>query len=464
MATTVSAADINFPRPSPTDRMSVAADHISRWTEGTAEVWLLQGKVSVSQGQTTTRSNEGVLWIERGDAFANKPHTVSAYLEGDVSIKQENPLKPQNSNEIKDQSWFGRFTTFVTPDVRGEVTQAEPLVKPGVYERGVAARYPVPANAIRQTQFAPPAPGAFSGPAITAPPVDVVPPGTRRVRAFARSNTPVQAQMFPNQGSNEWVAIINSGVTLIVDGMTGGGAIDVSTDRLVVWTAGQSEPDFTGQQLQRSETPLELYMEGNIEFRQGDRLIRASAMYYDVRREIGVILNAEALTPLLKYQGLVRLRAEVMQQVARNKFTADNALFTTSRIGDPTYALEVKHIEFTDNQRPVLDPVTGLPALDPATGQPVVEHESYASADSNFLDIDGIPVFYWPYFAGDVTKPIFYIERVDFKSDNIFGFSILTDWDVFQILGFKDKPKGLDWTASFDYFSKRGPGDRKSVV
>jgi hypothetical protein len=53
-------------------------------------------------------------------------------------------------------------------------------------------------------------------------------------------------------------------------------------------------------------------MEGNIEFRQGDRIVYADRMYYDVRRQIGVILDAELLTPLPryadhKYQGLVRL-------------------------------------------------------------------------------------------------------------------------------------------------------------
>ncbi|HZZ73550.1 MAG TPA: organic solvent tolerance protein OstA [Pirellulales bacterium] len=437
--------------------MTISADRVTHWTDGPYEAWLLQGNCTIAQGKTTGHSTDGMVWIDRGDPFNNETHKVIAYLEGDVLLRRDEVAQTsrlQIKPELRDQRWLGRFETFVTPDVKGPTTVGEPAVKPGVYERAVAARNPIPDTAIRQTQFMQAAPtlgGAVPGGN------GLVPPGSRRVRAFARSNTPVQAQMFPNPGSNEWVAVINSGVNLIIDGLAQGGTIDISTDRLVVWTAGLNEPDFSGQQLQRSDTPLEIYMEGNIEFRQGDRLIRANAMYYDVRREVGTILSAEALTPLPKYAGLVRLKADVLQQVERNKFIGHNALFTTSRIGDPTYALDVKEIEFTDNQRPVLDAATGMPLIDPVSGQPVVEHESYASSKNNFVDVDGVPILYFPYFAGDVSKPIFYIERFVIKNDNVFGFQVLTDFDVFQILGYDEKPKGLDWTASFDYFSKRGP-------
>ena len=45
-------------------------------------------------------------------------------------------------------------------------------------------------------------------------------------------------------------------------------------------------------------TPLEIYMEGNIVFRQGERVIYADRMYYNVPNETGTILNAEMLTPV----------------------------------------------------------------------------------------------------------------------------------------------------------------------
>ena len=56
-----------------------------------------------------------------------------------------------------------------------------------------------------------------------------LPPGTRRVRVFPRGDVPVQAQWIPNPQTDEWVAIIESGVNFIVDGLPGFGSIDVSS-------------------------------------------------------------------------------------------------------------------------------------------------------------------------------------------------------------------------------------------
>ena len=41
------------------------------------------------------------------------------------------------------------------------------------------------------------------------------------------------------------------------------------------------------------EAPLELYLEGNVVFRQGERTIYAQRMYYDVRRETGIVLGTD---------------------------------------------------------------------------------------------------------------------------------------------------------------------------
>ena len=43
--------------------------------------------------------------------------------------------------------------------------------------------------------------------------------GTRRLPAFPRSAVKVQAQWFPNPAGDEWVAVITTGVNLIIDGM-----------------------------------------------------------------------------------------------------------------------------------------------------------------------------------------------------------------------------------------------------
>ena len=73
---------------------------------------------------------------------------------------------------------------------------------------------------------------------------------------------------------------------MLVDGLSGTGTVNISTDRLVIWTAGMQEPDLTGRTFQDQRVPLEFYMEGNIIFREGERVIYADRMYYDVPNRI----------------------------------------------------------------------------------------------------------------------------------------------------------------------------------
>ena len=74
--------------------------------------------------------------------------------------------------------------------------------------------------------------------------------------------------------------------------------------------------------MQPKDAPLEFYLEGNIVFREGDRVIYAERMYYNVRQQYGIVLNAEVLTPAPGYQGLIRLKAEVLQQLDQANFRA----------------------------------------------------------------------------------------------------------------------------------------------
>ena len=115
----------------------------------------------------------------------------------------------------------------------------------------------------------------------------------------------IKSQQLPN---GQRVTTASGGFRVLIEGLPVGnnipaalgpiGTIDISTDRAVIWTEGGFA--LGGQATQSQDTPLEIYMEGNIEFRQGDRVIYADRMFYDVRRQVGIILDAELLTPLPK--------------------------------------------------------------------------------------------------------------------------------------------------------------------
>ena len=168
-----------------------------------------------------------------------------------------------------------------------------------------------------------------------------------RVRVFPRGGGRWNLRTFVDEERNERIALINSGVQIVVDGIDDLGTVSVETDRIVFWLPNVNLGDAgLAQSLQSGDGPREFYMEGNIVFRQGDRTIYADRMYFDAQREMGVILNAEVLTPLPQtgpdqYQGLVRLRAAAVRQLDRAHFIAQDALITTSRLEEPINRYEV---------------------------------------------------------------------------------------------------------------------------
>jgi hypothetical protein len=461
MTATARAADIELPVADPQFSIQVRAESANRWQQGAYDVWHLSGGVRISQGECVAQARDAVLWIDRATPGSSTPSKVIAYLENDVAVDfrrdgDPNAASGRSAQTVRDKTWFGRFQTltevkFDVPQVRAE----EPAVKPAVYEHGAQAREPAPTSK-RLPAIVDPAVAPAQFTEIIAPPAAQSGMALRRVRVFPRSEAPVQARWFPLPGRNERAAVIESGVNVIVDGLDQAGTIDLAADRIVIWTSESATADFSGKALEDRKTPLEFYMEGNIVFRQGDRIIYADRMYYNVAQEYGVVLNAEVLTPVPEYQGLLRLKADVLQQIDRQNFQAYGAAFTSSRMGVPRYWLQSQQITFQDNQRTAIDPITGNPAIDLATGEPAVDHEMLARSRNNFIYVGGYPIFYWPTIATDLEQPTYYIKSVQFGSDKVFGYQAQLTFDAYQLLGHK-RPEGTNWSVSTDYLSKRGP-------
>jgi hypothetical protein len=327
--------------------------------------------------------------------------------------------------------------------------------------------------AAQQAQFvAPSGPQSIPNPFPTIVPAPAAPESPRvslrSVKLMSRDGGP-GLQISPGTTpAGETVIIANGGINVIVQGLTVEGLpdyfgpigdVDIETDRAVIWGIDLAN---LGQSTQRADLPLEIYMEGNIVFRQGDRTIYADRMYYDVLRRRGMILNAEVLTPLPQngadiYQGLVRLRAAAVRQLSTSQFVAQDALLTTSRLEEPSYHLASEQITFEDIQTPGVDPLTRLPAVDPITLEPRVDHQQLAESQNNFLYVAGVPVFYWPTIATDLQKPTYYVDNIRIRNDSIFGFQTLLDVDAFQLFGI-ERPEGVNWILELDYLSERGVG------
>ncbi|MFM8570506.1 MAG: hypothetical protein ACKOAU_02805, partial [Pirellula sp.] len=311
-----------------------------------------------------------------------------------------------------------------------------------------------------------PAPTANSGPVPIplAAPVAASDPSVRSgVRVGARTfkisgrsgiDPLYSAKSRPERGDS--VITISRGIRLMIGDVavqTSGGLFDMGTvlieaDRCVVWTADLNR--LLSQKI--DDLPVELYLEGNIVFQQGARVIYADRMYYNVQSEYGMILGAEVLTPAPKYEGIVRLKADVIQQRSRENFLANRAAMTSSRLGVPRYWLQADRIELNDQRQSTEQTgLLGFGVLSPSGDTTAMK----AKARHNFVYMEGLPVAYWPILNTNVDTPSFYITGARFRNDSIFGTQAMLDWNLYQILGI-DAIDGTRWNLSTDYLSKRG--------
>ena len=192
--------------------------------------------------------------------------------------------------------------------------------------------------------------------------------GTRSVEIVPRGeSSPPQVETINRPELSETVIVARGGMTVLVRDVTAQlptgdkmelGTISISADRVVGWLPLVSNL-FNGAD-DLSQAQGELYLEGDIVFRQGERIIYADSMYYNVAMERGLVLDAEAITTVPNYKGLIRLKADVLQQVAKGNFIAFDAAITSSRMGVPRYWLQSEQLTLREKEQDEVDPSTGL--------------------------------------------------------------------------------------------------------
>ncbi|MCA9203926.1 MAG: LPS-assembly protein LptD, partial [Planctomycetales bacterium] len=459
-------AEIELPVASPQSSIHVRADGGRRWKQGEYDVWHLQGNCEIRQDQVVGRATEAVLWVDRASPHSGQPTKAIVYLDGEVTVEHGGGSSTggdaTNGASLTGRTWLGRFYTLRSLDFDVPLAGGEPAAKPAAFDRGMDARTQQYAESHRAVGLGV-QPAQFTTEEIETPTGSTLSLGSHNIILRGRSSVRPQLKFFPNpNNAGESIGVVSSGVNILIQGIQTQslgdlGTIDIETDRAVIWTSTPKAFNF-GAGDPQTDVPVEIYLEGNIVFRQGDRVIYADRMYYDVTRENGVVLESEVLTPVPNYEGLLRLKADVLQMVSRQQFVAFGAAATSSRIGVPRYWVQSQQVTLEDQPTPQIDPITGAVAVDPVTGEPAVRHNYLATSRNNFVYLGGLPVLYWPTLATDLERPSFYINDISGGSDNIFGTQARIDFDLFQVLGIRDVSPGTDWSLSTDYLSDRGFG------
>ncbi|MCH8829646.1 MAG: hypothetical protein IID45_08720, partial [Planctomycetes bacterium] len=438
----------------PTDRDTVIirADYSQEWTDENGSIAVLRGRCSLGQGRTQLNADSMVVWRRTETAAGVHRERLSVYAEGRVRLK-----RPGSTN--------GDTTMFVEFVTRGNVTNAvhrrlkdRPGTHGALFRRArqrrkkTARRQP-----IRQTQLLVPAADGSGdqGPALLSVQLQPRNTGVRRVHIVPRSAVAFSVRSFESQQVSppEQVWVLTGGINMVIDGVQRFGTVDLSADRMVIWTQARGNNDFQNETVQSQDAPFEVYLEGHIVIRQGQNVIHASRATYDAREDRGLILDAELKTFIPAINDVIRIRAERMRQLSRNSFHAQRAWMSTSKFGRPGYRIQASDI-FYENR--TVAPWIGPQPIDPVTGAPLAEEVPWITSLNNTFYVENVPLMYLPYFSGPAENPHMPLRRFSVGNDRIFGTTVRSAWDLFSLLGI-DAPNGTRWDLLADYLSDRGP-------
>ena len=493
-----STQEISFRLPDSSYSISASATSGASWNENGYQVVLLTGDVKVLQAELSASADEAVLFLQ-ANLDADVPHRKAiVYLEGNVIVDtptNANTTEPpgqHRSNRIVDQVWLGRLYTEQEIQLTGGIQTQDLATSAPIYERARAALLAgTTDSSVQQVQFqelprgtqvlVSPLTGEVQTIAPAIQPADAFRPplnqaagnagqvneaartrpagsGTTRVDISARDSTvDLNLKIETNpQNPNERIYHGSGGVRVTIDspefanaqGLQNdqGRQVVVLADNVVAWQT----------YLPDGESKWEIYLEGNVVFSQGTRVVYSEQMYYEANSQRGTILNADMLTPIAKYRGLVRLKADVIQQTDANTMQAFGAAFTSSRMGVPRYWLQSSGLQIAREQVAGTDPSTGLPLVDSYTGQPQMEDEYFADSRNNYIYLSDWPIFYWPRFRTSLNDPTLYLDRIRLGNDRIFGSQVYTGWNMYQLLGIRNRPENTRWVGVVDYLSERG--------
>lgn len=436
------------------EEIRISASYAQTWQSQRETVVLLHDNCRLQQGETQLTARQMVVWRRFDPQSTSSRELLTVFAEearlehgGEATAEPTLLLDLATRNGVRIQPR------------RPPLSQAgenDPL-----YQRAQQRRYDgQSAGTIQRIQYVPPA-ATDPGPELRSVQLKPVSGALRRVRVFPRGGTKFNVESFESRATTppEQVWVLSGGINFLAEGLDPKlGTVDLSADRMVIWTQLGENADLSGENLMSSDTPLQVYLEGNIVIRQGTNTLRGARGFYDARADRALLLNAELKSKLPAKAGFtgaanVRVRADSLRQLSREQFQAQNAWVTTSEYGKPGYRFQVSDVFL----EPRASNFNGF-ETDPETGERIPAKSLWATTLNDTVFVEDVPIFYLPYAsfpANDMDIPL---QSISVGSDRIFGVQLLTTWDLMQLLSI-DRPEGLDvkWNLHADYLSQRGP-------
>lgn len=492
----------------------VAGDRQSEWSEASIHYWLLEGDAYLEQGVHQVRCDALLLWSDettpdrkefrvlgagnvRIDGAGRKTQKQSDYSD---TLRTKNnfvvlPSKQRSTSPVDShplvvrakrlqaiEADAAKSRTRDTMAAEGAVVSAA-LVEPTALDapvQTVQAVVDTPPGVLPppSLEAGPPQPSAAPPPSANPFATPGLSPGAgsgpRRIRWYPRTSAPFNIG-YSLTPTGERQIVFTGGINILIDEVETGNTVDIVADRAVLWIQGDAsgDPNIGGlvvSGVQRSEA----YLEGNVYIRQGNPsklsdpnsvVLFGKQVYFNVQSNQSLVLDGAVETFEPRLQAPLYMTSEEIRQLAPGEFYGKNAAFTTSvHRGTPGYAFQGREVYFEEIRQRITNPFTGAEVINPETGQPVEVNRHYATGYGNFLRLNNVPVFYWPYLRANAEDPLGPIEDIRIGHTNNLGTNAALVLDVWQLFGLDYLPAAdsSNWLLDLGYFSKRGfaPGSR----
>ena len=331
---------------------------------------------------------------------------------------------------------------------------------------------PAPAQGLSPWNGQPINPGAITVPDSLTNPL-------RTYTLTPRSSTGFFATVKP-VGDNEHAILLIGGAVVQVKDLAKNALIDMEADRVVIWTkGGNPQQILSNMQSQGGATSreIEIYLSGNVEVRlkgnpkspttgvpdprkpeQMQNTMRANEVYYDVKNNKAVALDAELEFTLPYVPDPVIVRAGELQQLEVDQYRVFRGeMFSSRTPGDPGLKVSLSEATIEDREVPGQDFLSFLIPESMRRNKPEdkITHK-YIKGKDSVVRIGDIPVFWSPYFQGDAEDPLGPIEGINLGFNRIYGGQFGVTLNAFDLLGM-NAPEGTKWRWGIDYLTSRGP-------
>ncbi len=413
------------------------------WTRDRASIIQIDGPVAIKMDRVSLSASQAVLWLSPdsngllgeqdvdialiGEAHLSSPDNhlsrsgpqllISTIVRGQISISADQRL----TQDLSDSDLFRAALNL-------RAGAGQPTTAPSTRSSEMTANVP---------QSSPPQP--MPGTALAAQPRTSNPDA-----GLVRVNAHLVHQLVLADDTVAWE--LTDGVTLF-QARPNGDLLELQAENVVVFTRQKNkEAKAAGQPAEIGKDIISAYLEGDVRIDltpaqapKPEQRLSADSAYYEFATDRAVMTQAVLHTVDPKYQVPVVIRAKEARQLAQGELTAQGVRLSTSNFAVPDFSLYSQYAYIRQDVR----------------RDDLIDYDFVSR--NNFPELYGLPLFYFPYLAGQVNNGPFPLREVGFGNNTQLGYFASTRWGLFETLG-RPKPSGLDVAFGVNDYSKRGLG------